>query len=250
MLNTTSSMLMEKDEQIAVITLNRPQQLNAFNTAMRDQLYEMILAVRDDPTIEAVVLRGEGKGFCSGADLSEFGTTPAVIQKRRIRIQRDLWEEIRRLPKPTAAVLHGFAVGSGLEMSMLCDFRFAAPKTILSLPESQIGMVPAAGGTQSLPRLVKHGLALEFSLSGKRITAEEAYKMNLVSRIVPTEELLTVTVEYMKKIVAQNAKSARAIKSLVAHGRDMPLAQGLAREKVLVEQAWNWRKANKTKKSM
>src|SRR5699024_8384519 len=110
------------------------------------------------------VFSGRGRGFCSGADLTEFGTDPSILQKRRIRLQHDVWEKMTRLNKPTAVAIHGFAVGSGLEISMLCDFRFSTKDAILSLPESQIGMVPAAGGTQSLPRLMKQGQALQFVL--------------------------------------------------------------------------------------
>lgn len=232
------AVLLEKDGPIALIKLNRPEKLNSFNVEMRDQLYESILVVRDDPTVDAVVLCGAGRGFCAGADLTEFGTKPSVIKKRRIRLQRDLWEEIRRLPKPIAAALHGFAVGSGLEMAMLCDFRFAAPGTILALPEAQLGMIPAAGGTQSLPRLMHQGSALEFALNGNRITAEEGCDLRLISRIVPFEELVKTTVDYMKAIVRLNPNSSSWIKSLVAHGIDMPLSQGIAREQVLVARSW------------
>lgn len=238
MSNFDPAVRFEKDGQIALITLNRPEKLNVFNVELRDQLYETILAIRDDPTVEAVVLTGAGRGFCAGADLTEFGTEPTVIRKRRIRLQRDLWEEIRRLPKPIAAALHGFAVGSGLEMSMLCDFRFAAPGTKLALPEAKLGMIPAAGGTQSLPRLLHQGAALEFALGGHQITAEEGYKLRLISRIVPKEELVKTTVDYMKVLVGSNPKASRWIKSLVAHGMDMPLSQALAREKVLVARSW------------
>lgn len=232
------TVLLEKDGQIALITLNRPDRLNAFNVDIRDQLYEVIRAIRDDPTVDAAVLRGAGRGFCAGADLTEFGTETSVIRKRRIRLQRDLWEEFRRFPKPIAAILHGFAVGSGLEMAMLCDFRFAAPETQLSLPEAQLGMLPAAGGTQSLPRLAHQGLALDFALRGNRITAQEGYQLRLISRIVPKEELLPFTIDYMKKLVGSNPKSASWIKSLVAQGMDMPLTHGLARERALVARAW------------
>lgn len=226
--------ILEKDENIAILTLNRPEQLNAVNAAMRDQLYEYILAIREDPTVDGVVICGTGRGFCSGADLSEFGTEPHVIQKRRIRLQVDLWEEIRKLPKPIAAAMHGFAIGSGLEMAMLCDFRFAAPGTKLSLPESQIGMIPAAGGTQSLPRLALQGTAINFALGGQRILAEEGYKMNIISKIVEGEEVSKAAVNFMKRITAPNPQTARWIKSLVAHGMDTTVEQGVARERILV----------------
>ncbi|GHH96779.1 enoyl-CoA hydratase/isomerase family protein [Neobacillus kokaensis] len=236
------AVLLEKDGPIAVITLNRPENLNAFNVEIRDGLYEAILAFRDDPSVNGLVICGAGRGFCAGADLTEFGTEPSVIRKRRIRLQRDLWDEIRRFPKPLAAALHGFAVGSGLEMAMLCDFRMAAPGTILSLPEAKLGMIPAAGGTQSLPRLVHQGLALEFALFGNRITAEEGLERGMISMIVPSEKLLETTIDYMKALVGRNPNSAKWIKSLVAHGLEMPLSQGLAREKVLVARSWATRR--------
>ncbi|MCH6267271.1 enoyl-CoA hydratase/isomerase family protein [Neobacillus citreus] len=236
------AVLLEKDGQIAVITLNKPDKLNAFSVEIRDQLYEALLAVRDDPSVDALVLCGAGRGFCAGADLTEFGTEPAVIRKRRVRLQRDLWDEFRRFPKPIAAALHGFAVGSGLEMAMLCDFRFAAPGTVLSLPEAGLGMIPAAGGTQSLPRLVHHGLALEFALCGNRITAEEGFERRMISRIVPSEDLLKTTIDYMKTLVERNPQSSRWIKTLVANGLELPLSQGLAREQVLVARSWTARR--------
>ena len=237
----------EKVEQIAIVTFNRPDKLNAFNAEMRDTLYEIIGIIRDDPTIHAVVLCGEGKGFCAGADLTEFGTHPTVIQKRRIRLQRDLWEEIRRLPKPIVAALHGFAVGSGLEMAMLCDFRFAAPGTQLALPEAKLGMLPAAGGTQSLPRLLQQGVALDFALSGYHITAEEGYKKKLISKIVKKEELVDTAIQYMQKLVAKNPKAAGWIKSLVANSMDVSISQGVLKERVLVERAWVMKKGEKYK---
>lgn len=238
---------LEKDGSVALITLNRPAQLNAFNVEMRDQLYDIILVIRDDPSVDAAIIHGAGRGFCAGADLTEFGTEPPVIRKRRIRIQRDLWEEIRRMPKPIAAALHGFAVGSGLEMAMLCDFRFAAPGTKLALPEAQLGMIPAAGGTQSLPRLVHQGVALDFALGGNRITAEEGYELKLITRIFPEIELIDAAIDYMKAVIKHRPQTSRWIKSLIAHGMEMPLQQGLSWEKTVVARSWKERKEGRQK---
>lgn len=230
---------LEKDETIAIITLNRPERLNTFNVEMRDQLYEAILAIQADPSVGGAVLCGAGRGFCAGADLTEFGTEPSVIKKRRIRLQRDVWEAFRRLDKPIAAALHGFAVGSGLEMAMLCDFRFASPDTILALPEARLGMIPAAGGTQSLPRLVKQGLAMDFALGGHQISAEQGCKLRLINKLVPLEVLLKTTIDFMKQIVRNDLQTSRWVKLLVAHGMEMPLMQGLAWERVLVGRSWH-----------
>src|SRR5699024_796034 len=115
--------LFEKDENVAIITFNRPDKLNSVNAKLRDNCYELIKVIQDDPTIDAVVLSGNGKGFCAGGDLTEFGTDPSVIEKRRIRLQHDLWDDIRRIKQPVAVAIQGFAVGAGLEIAMLCDFR-------------------------------------------------------------------------------------------------------------------------------
>ncbi|SEN04115.1 enoyl-CoA hydratase [Mesobacillus persicus] len=238
MSNLEPAVLLEKDENIAIVTLNRPEILNAFNVEIRDGLYETFLALRDDSTVDGVVVKAEGRGFCAGADLTEFGTESTVIRKRRIRLQHDLWDEIRRFPKPIASAIHGFAVGSGLEMSMLFDFRFASPGTKLALPEGRIGMVPAAGGTQSLPRLVHQGKALEMSLLGEQITAEEGYRLGFISKIIPKDVMIPTTVDYMKNIVQGNPQRAKWIKSLVCHGLDGSLSQGLLREKVVVARSW------------
>lgn len=225
--------LLEREENIAIITLNHPEKLNAISVAVRDALYEHILAVQTDPTIDGIILRGNGKGFCAGADLKEFGTDPSVIEKRKIRIQHDIWEEFRKCPKPIAAILHGFAVGSGIEMAMICDFRFATPKTKISLPECALGMLPAAGGTQSLPRLMRHGWAIDFALKGYYLSAEEAKARQIVTDIFEEEYLFEKVLCFMKRVTI-NAKTAQHIKRLISFGMDRPLEQGLAFEQTLV----------------
>lgn len=233
-----NAVLMEKDENIAILTLNRPDALNTFNVEIRDQLYHYIHIINEDPSVDAIVVCGAGRGFCAGADLTEFGTASTVIEKKRIRLQHDLWEDIRRMQKPIAAAMHGFAIGSGLEMAMLFDFRFASPGTKLSLPEAQIGMLPAAGGTQSLPRLVKQGQAHDLAISGRRITAEEGVCIGMISGIIEKDMLVEQTISYMKKIVTQNPQISRWIKTLVATSKDMPEAVGIARERVLFKRSW------------
>lgn len=225
--------LLEREENIAIITLNNPEKLNAISVAVRDALYEHILAVQTDPTIDGIILRGNGKGFCAGADLKEFGTDPSVIEKRKIRIQHDIWEEFRKCPKPIAAILHGFAVGSGIEMAMICDFRFATPKTKISLPECALGMLPAAGGTQSLPRLMRHGWAIDFALKGYYLSAEEAKARQIVTDIFEEEHLFEEVLCFMKRVTT-NAKTAQHIKRLISFGMDRSLEQGLAFEQTLV----------------
>lgn len=233
--------LFEKDESIAVLTLNLPDKLNAVSAQMRDLLYEYLLFIKADPSIKGVVITGNGRGFCAGADLSEFGKKPSIVEKRRIRLQHDLWEEIRSLDKPIAVAMHGFAIGSGIELAMLCDFRFAAPKTKIALPEVSIGVLAAAGGTQSLPRLMRHGLALDFALKGYHITAEEGIKRGIVTAIYPADTLLADTISFMKQ-VTKHAQVANMTKRLIAEHADYAIEQGLAVEQGLVNRFWQERR--------
>ena len=183
--------------------LDRPQQLNAIDAPMRDALYEMFCNVRADASIEAVILHGNGKGFCAGADLTEFGEAHTVLQKRRIRLQHDVWELIRTCDKLTVAMLHGFAIGSGLELAMLCDVRIASEETMFALPEAAIGMMPAAGGTQSLPRLTNLAHTMEIAITGKRFNAQEAWQYGIVQQVVQRQALQETTVQYVEKVLAQ-----------------------------------------------
>lgn len=229
-----------RDENIVILTFNRPDQLNTVNTKLRDLLYEYIMNIKDDATVEGVVINGNGRGFCAGADLTEFGNVPSIIAKRKIRLQHDIWEELRTLQKPIAVAMHGFAIGSGIEMAMICDFRFAAPNTKMALPEATLGTLPAAGGTQSLPRIVNQGRALSFALKGNTVVPEEALKMKLITGIFPKETLLKDTVNFMKN-VTKNPKAASYIKQLVACYADQPLEDRLKAEERLVTRLWQER---------
>ena len=148
------TMRYEKDGGVVRVALNRPEVLNAVNLQMRDDLWEAFCAVRDDPDARVLVLRGEGKAFSAGADIGDFGTAPSLVEARRARRERDLWALLLHLPKPTIAAVHGYALGAGCEMSLLCDLRVAAEDARFGLPEVGLGYVPSAGGTQTLPRTV------------------------------------------------------------------------------------------------
>src|SRR3954471_167874 len=124
---------------VAWVTLNRPAVLNAYNIRMRDELYEVLSAVRDDAAVHVLVLRGAGRAFCAGADLTEFGTAPSPTIGRRIRFARDVWALLAGLDVPSIAALHGFVFGSGLEMALFCDLRLIAEDTQLAMPEVRLG---------------------------------------------------------------------------------------------------------------
>ena len=147
---------MKKDETViyhsidgvAHITLNRPNQINAFNIDMRDSLFQTLELFRDDTESKVAIMSGAGeRGFCAGADLTEFGTAPSQIIARTVRWERDLWGLFLSLQKPLIAKLHGYVIGSGVEIAALCDIRIAADSSIFRMPEVALGMIPAAGGT-------------------------------------------------------------------------------------------------------
>ncbi|MBI4571540.1 MAG: enoyl-CoA hydratase/isomerase family protein, partial [Chloroflexi bacterium] len=184
------TIIYEKDgEGVARLTLNRPGKLNAVNLQMRDELWQALLAFRDDPDARVLIVRGAGSAFCSGADLSEFGTAPTYVESRRARQERDLWGLLLHLPKPVIAALHGYALGAGLELALLCDLRLASEEARLGVPEVGLGYIPSAGGTQTLPRAVPLGVALRMILTGDPIDAREAYRLRLVQRLVPRGRL-------------------------------------------------------------
>jgi enoyl-CoA hydratase/carnithine racemase len=224
------TVLFEVQDGVARVTLNRPQVLNAYNIQMRDDLFEVFSAIRDDDEVRAVVIQGAGRGYCAGADLTEFGTAPSPTAARRIRFARDVWGVLRSIPCPRVAAMHGFAIGSGLEMALMCDLRIAASGTRFALPEVSLGLVPAAGGTQTLPRAIRPGAALDLLLTGRQIDTEEALRVGLVDRIVPSQNLEATVAALSESLRRLNPAVARATLRAVREGADMPLPQALRLE--------------------
>jgi enoyl-CoA hydratase/carnithine racemase len=233
------TVIYEKNESIAYVTLNRPHALNAFSVRMRDDLYEVLRAIQSDDEVRVIVLKGAGeKAFCAGADLKEFLSAPSVIKARQIRSIRDLWRLFLSVPQPLIAALHGYVLGSGIEIALYCDLRIAAPDAIFGLPEVSLGILPAAGGTQTLPRILGLSGALDMLLTGRRLSAQEAFNMGMVSQIVPREHLLPAVDALAKKIASYDPMVVRNAKQAVMKGVDMTLDQGLDLE---------WRLAAKTR---
>lgn len=228
------TILYEKRGGVALVTLNRPEVLNTYNIRMRDDLHQVFSAVRDDDEIKVVVLQGSGeKAFCAGADLRDFLTAPPPPAARRSRWYRDVWGLMLTVPQPLIAALHGYVLGSGLEMALFCDIRLAADDARFGLPEVGLGIIPAAGGTQTVPRSVSPGQALEMLLTNQWITAEEAYRIRLVNRILPRSGLHQATMAMAVEIAGRDARCVQAIKQAVTRGLDLPLPAGLALERRL-----------------
>ena len=219
------TIIYEKKGHLACITLNRPQVLNVYNVRMRDELYEVLSAVKADEDIHVVILKGAGeKAFCAGADLTEFLSAPPPTAARHVRWQRDVWGLFLSLPQPAIAALHGYVFGSGIEMAMCCDIRIAADDCIFGLPEVALGIIPAAGATQTVPRAIGPGHALDLLLTGRRIPAHEALLMKLVNRVVPRSELLAEARALAEKIAAADQRAVREIKRAINLGLDLPFS--------------------------
>jgi enoyl-CoA hydratase/carnithine racemase len=228
------TIIYEKKGRTACITLNRPQVLNIYNVRMRDELYEILGAVKADQEIYCVILKGAGeKAFCAGADLSEFLSAPSPTAARHVRWRRDVWGLFLSLPQPVIAALHGYVFGSGIEMAMCCDIRIASDDVVMGLPEVALGIIPAAGATQTVPRAIGPGHTLDMFLTGRRIKAPEALEMKLVNRIVPRSDLFVEAEALADKITSLDQRAVKALKRVVSRGLDLPLDKGLKLEKRL-----------------
>ena len=177
-----ATLLFEKRGAVAHLSLNRPEVLNAYNLQMRDDFSEALAAVATDDEVKALLITGEGRAFCAGADLTEFGTAPSQVIARQVRWQRDVWGQLAGLKQPVVTAVHGYCIGSGLEIALLSDLRIAAVRTVFAMPEVQLGMIAAAGGSQTLPRNGGTAAALDLLLTGRRIDAAEALAMRLITR--------------------------------------------------------------------
>jgi enoyl-CoA hydratase/carnithine racemase len=225
------TILYEKKDGIAYITLNRPQALNVYNIQMRDDLYRVLGTLHDDEEVRVVILKGAGeKAFCAGADLSEFLTAPSPIVARQVRWERDIWGVFLNVPQPVITALHGYVLGSGIEMALCSDLRLASENVQFGLPEVALGIIPAAGATQTLPRTIGRAKSLEMLLTGRWIGAEEAHKAGMVNRITPGDKLLSVTEALAKQIASYDPSAVRYAKKALKRGASMPLADGLKME--------------------
>jgi enoyl-CoA hydratase/carnithine racemase len=177
------------DSGVAVVTLDRPHVLNAYSVRMRDELWEIFTNLAQDADLRALVVRGRGRAFCAGADLTEFGTAPSPFEARRIRFQRDVWSAIRDFPVPTVAALHGHTIGTGFELALHCTFRIAARSTTVRMPEARLGVLPGAGATQTIPRYASSFLAGRLLYLGEPLDAAQLSAAGLVDAVVADERL-------------------------------------------------------------
>jgi len=221
----------EAKDGIALITLNRPDVLNAMNTPMRAELQEIFTRLRTDDTVKVAVVAGTGeRAFCAGADIREFLEPPRPTHFRETRRRLDFRSEMDRCPQPIIAAIRGFALGGGLELALACDIRIAAEDAQLGLTEINLAIIPGGGGTQRLPRLVGRGKALEMILTGMRVPAAEALRIGLVERVVPVAELMPAAQGLARDIAAKAPIALRYAKEAVVGGLGLPLQDGIRLE--------------------
>jgi enoyl-CoA hydratase len=218
---------------VATVVLDRPECLNAYDRAMRDDLHAVFSAIDDDPEVRAVVLAGAGRAFSAGGDLREFGSAPSPVVARAVRFQRDVWGRLLGLRAATVAAVHGWTVGGGLEMALLCDVRIAAADARFALPETGTGMIPGVAGTQTLPRVLGAGRAMALTLAGTVVGARDAGRIGLVHRVVPRARLLATARTTARRLAGRSPREIQALRRCVRAAFDATLADGLALERRL-----------------
>ena len=190
--------------------------------------------IHDDADIRAMVLTGAGKAFSTGGDLSEFGSAPSPTIARWVRFRRDVWGRMRALPIPTVAALHGFTVGGGLEMALLCDVAIAAEDTRISLPETGAGMIPGVAGTQTAPRRLGFGRAMDLCITGRWIDAREAMLVGLVAEVVPWR-IWPPRIGSRAGAGAASARTGSVTQTAIWDGLELPMRDAIAFERRLAE---------------
>jgi enoyl-CoA hydratase len=216
------NLLVERDAAVLIVTLNRPKVLNALNAATLLELAQVIEEARLDASVRAIVLTGAGeKSFVAGADINELAVQTPVSGREHARHGQAVFDRIERLGKPVVAAVNGFALGGGCELAMACTIRIAADTAKFGQPEINLGLLPGYAGSQRLPRLVGRGRATELLLTGAQITADEAWRIGLVNRVVPAAELMNEARTLAQTLAAKPPIAVRYILEAVASGLEM-----------------------------
>ncbi|MFY9937500.1 MAG: enoyl-CoA hydratase-related protein, partial [Silvibacterium sp.] len=222
------NILCEKNGPIARVTLNRPKVLNALNQKVFLELKAAFEDLREDPDVRGVILTGSGdKAFAAGADIAEMSNYTASQAEEATRRAQGVTELIETLGKPVIAAVNGFALGGGCELTMACTIRIASETARFGQPEVKVGIMPGAGGTQRLPRLVGKGRALQLILSGEIINAQEAYRIGLVNEVVPAADLIARAEAILNQINSNAPLGVRFSIDAVNKGLDGSLSEGL-----------------------
>ena len=226
------NVIYEKSEGIAIITINRPDALNALNAETIDEILQCLEDIAKDDNVRAVILTGAGpKAFCAGADIKAMKGMTALDARKLSQMGYKLCKAIENLEKPVIAAINGYALGGGLEVAMACDLRIASEKARMGQTEINIGLIPGWGGTQRLPRLVGKTLAKEMVFTGKMIDAQTAYQRGLVNKVVPPEQLMDAAKEMAKELANKAPVALKLSKMLINYGLETDLDTALVLER-------------------
>ncbi|MBA2503976.1 MAG: enoyl-CoA hydratase/isomerase family protein [Pyrinomonadaceae bacterium] len=224
------TLLVERRERVALITINRPEKRNALNIKTREEGAAALDELRDDEGVRVVVITGAGdKAFIAGADIAEFAGRTAVTQ-RDVMLGRSLFTAIDMFPKPVIAMVNGYCLGGGCELALACDMRIASETASFGQPEINLGIIPGGGGTQRLTRLIGEGKAMELILTGDIIDAQTAFTLGLVNLVVPATDLEAKTMEIARRISEKSPIALRMAKEGVKTAARSNLDEGLRRE--------------------
>lgn len=224
------NILVDRQDRVGIITLNRPKALNALNNDLMDELGAALLAFDADEGIGVIVITGNERAFAAGADIGAMAGFSYMDVYLSEYITRN-WEQIRKVRKPVIAAVAGFALGGGCELAMMCDIVIAADTAKFGQPEIKLGVIPGAGGTQRLPRAVGKAKAMDLCLTGRMMDAQEAERSGLVSRVVPAAQLLDEALAVAQQIASMSLPSVMVLKESVNRAYESPLSEGVLFER-------------------
>jgi len=224
------NILIEKKGKVAILKINRPNALNALNTATISELEKGIKELEDDREVKVVILTGEGKAFVAGADVVEMKDMTAMQAREFSKLGQKVFTKLEDLEKPVIAAVNGFALGGGCELALACDIRIASDKAKLGQPEVNLGIIPGFAGTQRLSRLVGPAKAKELIYTGDMIDAQTALSIGLVNQVVPVEQLMETVLSLAEKIASKGPVAVKLAKTTINKGSETDLTTGSSYE--------------------